>query len=39
MGTSADALSALQQGQAIIARMTHVAPDNAAWKKLPRLVR
>jgi len=32
MGTSADALSALRQGQAIIARMTQVSPSNESWK-------
>ena len=32
MGVSADALSALQQGQAIMVRMTQLSPDNAVWK-------
>ena len=31
MGDSADALNALQQGQAISARMTQLSPDNAVW--------
>jgi hypothetical protein len=32
MGATADALSALRQGQAIIGRMAQLSPDNAVWK-------
>jgi hypothetical protein len=32
-GDSAKALDAFRQGQAIIARLTKLSPDNATWKQ------
>ena len=32
MGASAEALSALRQGQAMMVRMTRLSPDNTTWK-------